>query len=85
MDNRKLDEVARKIDRVALLKIDTEGADASLEGAENSLRQKRIKHRFFEANPIRIRQLGMRLGEAEELSGVPKCSKHLSSTSLYTR
>ncbi len=45
---------------IAVLKIDTEGADAwVLEGAEQLLLEKRVRHVFYECNLTRMSQLGI--------------------------
>jgi len=64
---RRLDDVIPADKSIGVLKIDTEGADTwVLFGAEKTLRQKRIRHVFFEVNPTRMQQLGVQSGEAEE-------------------
>ena len=53
------------ISAIAVLKIDTEGADTwVLQGCEELLRAKAIKNIFFEENPSRMRELGIQPGEA---------------------
>lgn len=55
-----LDEAAHDLERIAVLKIDTEGADAwVLEGARALLEQRRIDHVFCEINAERMRALGI--------------------------
>jgi len=64
---QRLDDVIPADTTILVLKIDAEGADTwVLFGAEKTLRQKRIKHIFFEVNPARMQQLGTRSDEAEE-------------------
>jgi len=63
---RRLDDFIDSETNVSVLKIDTEGADTwVLYGAEKALRQKRIRHIFFEGNLQRMRQLGIQAPEAE--------------------
>jgi FkbM family methyltransferase len=58
----------RKDLTIDLLKIDTEGADTwVLQGAENLLRQKKIKQIFFEENLVRMEALGIKPGIAQAL------------------
>lgn len=52
----------------AVMKIDCEGADTLvLRGSSGLLKRRAVKHVFFEENPIRMSQLGIRPGEAEEI------------------
>jgi FkbM family methyltransferase len=45
---------------IDVLKIDTEGADTwVLQGASRLLKEKKIKHIFFEENPVRMSKLGI--------------------------
>ena len=61
----RLDDVIPDRKAISVLKIDTEGADTwVLFGAEKLLRQKRIKHIFFELNPGRMDALGIKENEA---------------------
>lgn len=61
----RLDDLIPSDKFISVLKIDTEGADTwVLFGAENLLRQKRIKCVFFEANSQRMQQLGIQADEA---------------------
>ncbi len=54
--------------RIDVLKIDVEGADTwVLEGADTLLRQKRVRHIFFEQFPDRMEALGGRRGS--QISG----------------
>lgn len=54
--------------RINVLKIDTEGADTwVLEGASQLLKEKRIKHIFFEENQVRMSALGVSSQTAKEL------------------
>lgn len=54
------------IDEIDVLKIDVEGADTwVLLGAAQLIREKRIKHLFFEANQSRMALLGIAPDEAE--------------------
>ncbi len=56
-----------KISTVDVLKVDTEGADTwVLYGAEKLIRQKRIRHIFFEHNFSRMKLLGIRENEAKD-------------------
>jgi FkbM family methyltransferase len=65
---RRLDEVLSIDPAVAVLKIDTEGADAwVLMGAEKLLRRQQIKNVFFEENLERMEQLGVTPRTAERL------------------
>jgi hypothetical protein len=53
---------------IDVLKIDTEGADTwVLEGASQLLREKRIKHIFFEENEVRMSALGILSDTAKNL------------------
>lgn len=64
-----LDNIAlqQNIDRIDVLKIDTEGADTwILKGASNLLRKKQIKHIFYESNLPRMSQLNIRQDEAQD-------------------
>jgi len=62
----RLDDLIPPDINVSVLKVDTEGADTwVLMGAKNLLRQKRIKHIFFEANLDRMEKLGIQPDEAE--------------------
>lgn len=62
----RLDESLGALPFVNLLKIDIEGADTwALMGASELLRQKRIGRIFYEENTTRMRDLGIRPGEAK--------------------
>lgn len=53
---------------IDVLKIDTEGADTwVLQGAEKLLRSHKINHVFFEENTIRMSDLDIKPGEAQNL------------------
>jgi FkbM family methyltransferase len=57
---KRLDEVLPAGLHVDVLKIDTEGADAwVMEGAERIIREKRVRHIFFEENRERMSKLGI--------------------------
>lgn len=59
------DLFAQDANEIAVLKIDTEGADTLvLKGASDLLRQKRIRRIFFEQNYWRMDALGISRGEA---------------------
>ena len=61
----RLDDLVPPNKTVSVLKIDTEGADTwVLLGAVNLLRQKRIRHIFYEANLERMQRLGIQPDEA---------------------
>jgi FkbM family methyltransferase len=65
-----LDEIFLKSEHehINLLKIDTEGADTwVLQSAEKLLQQHRITHIFFEENLVRMAELGIKAGEAQNL------------------
>ncbi|MCI0746944.1 MAG: FkbM family methyltransferase [Verrucomicrobia subdivision 3 bacterium] len=56
----RLDNIMRTTEQIAVLKIDTEGADAwVLEGAACLLRNKRVRHVFCERNVTRMKALGI--------------------------
>jgi FkbM family methyltransferase len=56
-----------KLEKIDVLKIDTEGADTwIIYGAARMLKGKRIRHIFFESNVMRMQQLDIRPGEAEK-------------------
>lgn len=58
VDVKPLDELVSDEANITVLKIDTEGADAwVLEGAERLLRERRIKHVFYECNGPRMARL----------------------------
>jgi FkbM family methyltransferase len=58
VDVKPLDELVSDEVDITVLKIDTEGADAwVLEGAERLLRERRIKHVFYECNGPRMARL----------------------------
>jgi FkbM family methyltransferase len=64
VDVVRCDEVVH--DDIDLLKIDVEGADTfALMGCERLLRERRIKHIWFEQNKPRMRKLGIEEWEAE--------------------
>jgi FkbM family methyltransferase len=55
-----LDQIMEGVERITVLKIDTEGADAwVLEGAATLLREHRIEHVFCEINVSRMRKLSI--------------------------
>jgi len=55
-------------ERIDVLKIDVEGADTwVLQGCQSLLQRKRIKTIFFEQNPARMRELGIKPEEAMSL------------------
>lgn len=57
---------ARGLEKINVLKIDTEGADTwVLYGAEKLLREKSIKNIFFECNPSRMKLLNILQGDAK--------------------
>ncbi len=63
-----LDDQLKDMPFIEVLKIDTEGADTwVLEGATSLLRQKRIRHVFFEENRQRMAQLDIKQGAAAEI------------------
>ena len=63
----RLDEVLHDAARIAFLKIDIEGADSwALMGCERLLREQRIAEIWFEENRPRMKDLGIRQGEATE-------------------
>ena len=65
-----LDEifVNHESEHIDVLKIDTEGADTwVLQGAEKLLRQHKITHLFFEENIVRMTELGVKPGVAQNL------------------
>jgi FkbM family methyltransferase len=63
-----LDEELKDVSFIDVLKIDTEGADTwVLEGAAFLLRQKRIRHVFFEENRQRMAQLDIKQGTVTEI------------------
>ncbi len=69
VDVDTLDSIAEKrgIEKIDVLKIDTEGADTwVLYGAENLLRQKKIDHIFYEHNATRMKLLGIGEDEAQK-------------------
>lgn len=56
------------VPEIAMLKIDCEGADFwVLQGAEELLCARRVRHIFFEENPPRMGKLGIEPGSAERL------------------
>jgi FkbM family methyltransferase len=82
---KRLDDIIPAGKTISVLKIDTEGADTwVLMGAENLLRQKRIKNIFFEANLERMQQLGIQAGEAAKfLTGLDYKVSSLGDTEFY--
>jgi len=65
-----LDEIMKHYDHqlISLLKIDVEGADTwVLEGAQQLLSNKKIRHIVFEENLSRMSQLGIEKGQAQNL------------------
>ncbi len=61
----RLDNLLSEDIKVDVMKVDVEGADTLvIMGAENLLRNKRIKFLFYEQNKSRIRQLGINENEA---------------------
>ncbi len=57
-----------KVSEIAVLKIDTEGADTwVIQGCARLLQEKKIKHLFFEENSARMETLGIQLAEAPAL------------------
>lgn len=70
------------ITSIDLLKIDTEGADTwVLYGAENLLKQKKIKHIFFEHNFGRMKDLQIERGAAREF--LEKCGYVVESVAMF--
>ena len=62
----RIDEVLAGLKEIALLKIDTEGADTwALMGCERLLRSRSVRLVWFEQNKPRMRRLGIGDGEAE--------------------
>lgn len=70
---------------IAVLKIDTEGADAwVLEGAAALLASRRIGHVFYEYNPVRSSALGIAAGSAEAfLQAHGYTPQHLDGDTWY--
>jgi len=65
---QRLEDIIPADTEIAVLKVDTEGADAwVLEGAEGLLRSKRIRHVFCERNVVRMQVLGIVDGSLERL------------------
>lgn len=63
-----LDNFFSEIEHIDVLKIDVEGADTwVLQGAEQLLRQHKIRHIFFEENRVRMASLGIETGTAQKL------------------
>ena len=53
---------------IDVLKVDVEGAETFvLRGSRNLLKEKKIKHIFFEENEQRINALGLKVGETQRL------------------
>jgi hypothetical protein len=67
----RLDSALIDVDQIDLLKIDIEGADTwALLGAERLLRERRIKHIWWEQHKPRMRELRIPEGQAfETLAG----------------
>ena len=62
-----LDETIPANAIVDVLKVDVEGADTwVLQGAEKLLRQRRIRHIYYEQNPTRMKALGVAENEAAD-------------------
>lgn len=62
----RLDEALSAETQIAVLKIDIEGADTwAIMGAQSFLRDKRVKHIYYEENKERMQLLGIRAGEAK--------------------
>lgn len=72
---------------IAVLKVDTEGADAwVLAGAKSLLRTKRIRHIFFEQNLPRMSALNVQPGEAQNLlAEFGYCVKYIGQDNYYAR
>lgn len=70
---------------IKVLKIDTEGADTwVLFGAEQLLREQRIKHLFFEHNVGRMQTLGIEIDEAANfLKAVGYTVQQISTNEFY--
>lgn len=67
IDVVRVDEIVPPDVAVKLLKIDIEGADTwALMGCERLLREKRVEHIWFEQNRPRMKNLGIREGEAQD-------------------
>jgi len=63
-----LTESSYSTSTIDVLKIDTEGADTwVLQGAYQLLKEKRIKHIFFEENKVRMSALGILSETAKDL------------------
>jgi FkbM family methyltransferase len=61
---RRLDDLISNTEQIAVLKIDTEGADFwVLMGAERLLQRNQIDHIFFESNHARMELLEIRLDD----------------------
>jgi len=73
------------IEKIKVLKIDTEGADTwVLFGAEKLLREKKVEHIFFEHNAVRMRLLN--IGENEAIDFLERLDykvEQQSSTDFY--
>ena len=84
-----LDDYCRgsQIDRIHVLKIDTEGADTwIMQGATNLLKERKINHLFFEQNGPRMEQLGISLNEPTQfLKSVGYSVEALSPCEFYAK
>lgn len=80
----RLDDLAacESMDRIDVLKVDVEGADAwVLEGAERLLTERRIGHVFFERNDERMAALGIRFEDTVRfLAGLGYRASRLATT-----
>lgn len=61
-----LDDALLGVSDITLLKIDIEGADFwAIQGAQRILREKRVRHIWWEENKPRMRRLGIQAGDAQ--------------------
>ena len=67
VDVVRVDDVIRSNDSIAILKVDTEGADAwALMGCDRLLKERRVREIWYEQNKPRMAALGIRADAAQE-------------------
>jgi FkbM family methyltransferase len=84
---KTLDEILERFERIAAIKIDTEGADTwVIKGVKRILAEHRVDHIFYEQNSTRMKELGIERHDAEAfLESLGYRVTHLDGDQFHAR